>query len=692
MIELKNVSKYYNNNGVVSLGLRNINLKMTKGEMIAIVGKSGSGKSTLLNVICGVDTYEDGEIYFNGNETSYFNQNDMDLFRKNYVSFIYQNYNIIDSYTVLENVMIPLIINGLSYKDAKAKATELIEKVGLGNRIHNKGIKLSGGEKQRCVIARALANDSPILACDEPTGNLDSKTGKEIIDLIKMVSKDKLVLIVTHNYDEIKDVVSRTITLSDGEVVSDTKAYEDDLPCTQMSLENKKANPKSLAIFALKNLKNTPKKNILSLAVLFCLAFISLALYLSAMVLTYQSSYNSYTGFYNTVHNRIIVYDSNHDALDTSKLDKIEGVKFNNAFYEDIPVYSSLNGISFTFSSYLPKNLDDTFGCKPQNDDDAYVIIPQTYVATNISYLADNLNKNITFNKINLSLNLCGYAISNEIDYPLCVTKKDISKNFTRIYLDQMVTSSTISFTNGNSTTFNDYSNIRYSDSNFFTYYGPNELEVSSLKIVLQNIYEIEIDDFDYRYVEQKNESFDIGINSINLDKVYELTIYTDDVDNAIKLINNSGYSYIQPSKAGIQTQSATYILMIVYICFVTFAILAVVFISYIIIGRIYASKTKDYSILRSLGLVKRDLSKIVDIELILLGLMSSVLAVAIIYIVSAFNIFVKGFVYFNSIGLMIFYFIAMAFFSYLIARRFNRKLFKFSVNNTIKSEVISND
>ena len=268
MIELKNVSKYYNNNGVVSLGLRNINLKMTKGEMIAIVGKSGSGKSTLLNVICAVDTYEDGEIYFNGNETSYFNQNDMDLFRKNYVSFIYQNYNIIDSYTVLENVMIPLIINGLSYKDAKAKATELIEKVGLGNRIHNKGIKLSGGEKQRCVIARALANDSPILACDEPTGNLDSKTGKEIIDLIKMVSKDKLVLIVTHNYDEIKDVVSRTITLSDGEVVSDTKAYEDDLPCTQMSLENKKANPKSLAIFALKNLKNTPKKNILSLACL----------------------------------------------------------------------------------------------------------------------------------------------------------------------------------------------------------------------------------------------------------------------------------------------------------------------------------------------------------------------------------------------------------------------------------------
>ncbi len=125
MIELQNVSKYYTNNGVVTLGLRNVNLKLNKGEIVAITGDSGSGKSTLLNVITGVDTYEEGEILFQGNETSYFNQNDMDTFRKNYVSFIFQSYNIIDSYTVLENVMIPLLLAGKNHEEAKSKRRKL---------------------------------------------------------------------------------------------------------------------------------------------------------------------------------------------------------------------------------------------------------------------------------------------------------------------------------------------------------------------------------------------------------------------------------------------------------------------------------------------------------------------------------------------------------------------------------------
>ncbi|MDE6946340.1 MAG: ABC transporter ATP-binding protein, partial [Anaeroplasmataceae bacterium] len=205
MLELKNVSKYYSNNGVVTLGLRNINLRFKAGEIVAITGDSGSGKSTLLNVITAVDTYEEGEIYFQGNETSYFNQNDMDMFRKNHISFIFQNYNIIDSYTVLENVMLPLILNGKSFEEARKEAIEIIDKVGLTKRIKHKGTKLSGGEKQRCVIARALASESKILACDEPTGNLDSETGAEIIKLIQEVAQDRLVLIVTHNYEQVKD-------------------------------------------------------------------------------------------------------------------------------------------------------------------------------------------------------------------------------------------------------------------------------------------------------------------------------------------------------------------------------------------------------------------------------------------------------------------------------------------------------
>jgi len=218
MIELKNVSKYYNNNGVISNGLHNVSLTLKKGEIVAITGESGSGKSTLLNVITKMDTFDEGEIYFKGNETSYFNIDDMDQFRKNKIGFIFQNYNIIDSYTVLKNVMLPLTINGVPIKEAKIKAKELIEKVGLTHRIKHRGSKLSGGEKQRCVIARALAYDSEILACDEPTGNLDSATGREIIKLIKEVAENKLVLIVTHNFDQVKDIVTTSISLNIREI------------------------------------------------------------------------------------------------------------------------------------------------------------------------------------------------------------------------------------------------------------------------------------------------------------------------------------------------------------------------------------------------------------------------------------------------------------------------------------------
>ncbi|MDE6407924.1 MAG: ABC transporter ATP-binding protein, partial [Anaeroplasmataceae bacterium] len=244
MIELKNVSKFYTNNGVVTLGLRNIDLKLNAGEIVAITGDSGSGKSTLLNVITAVDTYEEGEIYFEGNETSYFNQNDMDMFRKNNVSFIFQNYNIIDSYTVLENVMLPLLLAGKSHEVAKAEAKEIIEKVGLSKRIHHRGTKLSGGEKQRCVIARALASDSKILACDEPTGNLDSKTGDEIIKLIAEVAKDKLVLIVTHNYNQISEIATRRIKVSDGEIIEDVYLKEENQEeeHNDLALEDKKVN------------------------------------------------------------------------------------------------------------------------------------------------------------------------------------------------------------------------------------------------------------------------------------------------------------------------------------------------------------------------------------------------------------------------------------------------------------------
>ena len=220
LLELKNIGKIYVSENNVAVGIRGVNLSFGRGEFVAVTGKSGSGKSTLLNVISGMDTYEEGELYVEGEPTSHFLQKDWEEYRKQYISFIFQEYNIIESFTVLQNVELALM-NMENPRERRERALELLRRVGLEKHIHQKGSKLSGGQKQRTVIARALAKDSPILLCDEPTGNLDSKSSEEIIELLREVSRDKLVIIVTHNFEQVEAHATRHIRIFDGAVESD---------------------------------------------------------------------------------------------------------------------------------------------------------------------------------------------------------------------------------------------------------------------------------------------------------------------------------------------------------------------------------------------------------------------------------------------------------------------------------------
>ena len=235
ILELKEIGKIYATGNAIAVGIRRVNISMDKGEFVAITGKSGCGKTTLLNVMSGLDSYEEGEMFIYGEETSHFIESDWDQYRREYISFIFQDYNIIESFSVLHNVEFALT-HIKSRKERRAKAIELVEKVGLTSVMKQKGSKLSGGQKQRTVIARALAKDSPIILADEPTGNLDSESAKSIIALLGEIAKEKLVVVVTHNIEELEGYATREIRIFDGEISSDEKRLNNYLD------ENKEIN------------------------------------------------------------------------------------------------------------------------------------------------------------------------------------------------------------------------------------------------------------------------------------------------------------------------------------------------------------------------------------------------------------------------------------------------------------------
>lgn len=266
MIKLKDVSKYYRTANSVGLGLRKINLEFVKGEFVVITGESGSGKSTLLNVISGLDSYQEGEMYLFGEETSHFSVDEWERYRALNIGFVSQNYNIIESYTVLQNVLVSLELQDYPKQNRRNRAVELIKLVGLEKRIHHKAGKLSGGEKQRTVIARALAKDAPVIVCDEPTGNLDSESGKSIIALIRMLSKDKLIFFVTHNYEEVAHAATRRVRMRDGEVIEDQeiKKYEV-MEDFKKNITARKIPFLTLLNSSLRTLFATPKKLIFML-------------------------------------------------------------------------------------------------------------------------------------------------------------------------------------------------------------------------------------------------------------------------------------------------------------------------------------------------------------------------------------------------------------------------------------------
>lgn len=226
MLQLKNITKNYLSGDNEVQALKGIDIEFRENEFVSILGQSGCGKTTLLNIIGGLDGYTSGDLIINGKSTKEFKDKDWDTYRNHSVGFVFQSYNLIPHQTVLANVELALTISGVGKAERKKKAIEALQKVGLGDQLNKKPNQMSGGQMQRVAIARALVNDPDILLADEPTGALDSKTSVQVMEILKEISKDRLIIMVTHNPELAEQYSSRIVKLLDGKIIDDSNPYK----------------------------------------------------------------------------------------------------------------------------------------------------------------------------------------------------------------------------------------------------------------------------------------------------------------------------------------------------------------------------------------------------------------------------------------------------------------------------------
>jgi len=724
MLELKNVSKFYYKKGIVSSGISKVSLKFDMGEFIAITGESGSGKSTLLNVISGLDTYEEGEMYVNGEETSHYNEEDYEEYRKKYIGNIFQSFNLVNSYTVYQNVELVLLINGETRRSVKHKVIDILKKVDLYKYRHTKVSKLSGGMKQRVAIARCLAKDTPIIIADEPTGNLDSKNAKSVLKLLYEISKYKLVIVVTHNFEQISEYATRRITMHDGSVIEDMKLKDKNEVKEVNTSKFKKTKVISNLRLGIRNTFNIVPKFLL-LTFVYAFVLISIVGVYSAF-LELESANNTYNSFFNETdaNKRVIVKKKDNSSFTNEEINKLKSISNVDKVITNDYVYDYSMSLMDYENIFLDSNfmkLEEfkgklKYGRMPLNDNEIIVSgSKENYYIEDLG--SELINKEVSINSGSdeIKVKIVGVSVFEKYNWMVTSYVSDKIYNYVENHVEQVYGTTNV-YVSDNSQNVNP--NIKTSDilsegqvyiSENYSYncksyncmkdslnikfsnmYTNKEISLSNVKVYNKNnfkkIFGSEYDDMDTIYL--SNNDYDKLYKNNN---IYQVSLFVKDVRNIDKTMNELN-DYVSFSLNSVKQDGAlVQVIKIVKTIVITVLVIVLFFVSYFVIKLIMKSRNKYFTTIRILGGSYIEVKRLLQIELLNVT--------NIVYLVFlVISLFIKNdIIVSESIKNMLFYinlkeyvivYLILSLMSYLTSSRYSRKIFKRSVITTYNEEV----
>lgn len=732
MLKLENVSKIYYTNGIVATGISKVNLELNIGEFVVITGESGSGKSTLLNVISGIDSYEEGEMYINGKETSHYTEKDFEEYRKKYIANIFQSFNLINSYTVYQNVELVLLLNGYKRRQIKKKVLDIIDKVGLTKFKNTKVSKLSGGQKQRVAIARAIVKDTPIIVADEPTGNLDTKSAYEIIELLKNVAKDKLVVIVTHNIEQVEKYATRIIKMHDGRMIQNTeiKNINEDSKITQASGKNITI-PNQYRL-GIRNTFNIFSKFILLFIVFTFMSVAFLSEYSAFKLVEHSTEENNgYSANLRDISKeRILINKQNREPFTEDDYNKIK--QLSNIDYiveDDISLDTEFILRNDTLNTYgyikdinnFKGNLD--IGRMPENNDeiifkankDDYTITQMLDETLNSefslqkSYREGDTIKTVKIVGIQYNENNTIYDrtfyVSNEVkkvvrsyvhnqysDMKTLLNDKYVQYNIKtseNVEPGTAIVNDDLKYQFKNNKIINQ--NINISVSNI--YYEDN-IDLTITKTFTKSNLKKLTGYTDYSYYQNAIIINPDDYNSLYDKPSYQSSVYVKDasiIDQTMSELENLG---LKPKKATdfkVEYENESQIVKIFKVVVTIFVIIVVFFISYLIISIILKSRNIYYTTLRMLGATSKSTRKILNIELFINSTLSYLMVLTFGYLVKQDIIkieFIANLIKYITLNECILMYLILFVVTQLIARKFAKKIFKSSAMNRYNEEV----